>query len=154
MGVTSCARTTATPLSRDIIQITSSAAPVCGSSGAQALAARSAAIETISRGYDGFIVLDAASANNVGVVGYTPVNSYSTYNTTGTYGGGGYNARTSGYTTYGGGSPIIGGTHDQDLVIKIFKKNDPYFANAVDARSQLGPDWQKIVAAGPKSTCM
>jgi hypothetical protein len=154
LGAVSCARTTATPLSRDVIQISSSAAPICGSSGAQALAAKSAAIETISRGYDGFVVLDAASASSVGVVGYTPVTSQGTYNTMGTYGSGSYNANTTGYTTYSGGSPIVAGSHDRGLIIKMFKTSDPAYASAVDARSQLGPAWQEIVAAGPKSTCM
>lgn len=152
--IAACASTTTTPLSRDTIEITSSAAPACGASGARALAAKAAAIETISRGYDGFVVLDAESASNVGVVGYTPVQANTTYNTYGTYGGGSYNAMTTGNTTYSGGTPIIGGTHSRGLVIKMLKKTDPNFGYAVDARSQLGPDWQKIVAAGLSSTCL
>lgn len=152
--IASCARTTTTPLSQDVIEISSSAAPACGSSGARALAAKAAAVETISRGYDGFIVLDAASSSNVGVVGYTPVRANTTYNTYGAYGGGRYNAMTTGQTSYSGGSPIIAGSHDRGLVIKMLKKTDRNFAYAVDARSELGPDWQKIVAGGIPRTCL
>ena len=52
-----------------------------------------------------------------------------------------------------GGQPIIGGTHDQKLAIRMFRAADPGAARAVDARQILGPDWQKALEKGPGHTC-
>jgi len=60
-------------LSADTFQLVTSAAPVCGRTGAQNVAARRAAIETINRGVDKFLMLGAAAENNVRVVGHMPV---------------------------------------------------------------------------------
>jgi hypothetical protein len=140
-------------LDANTVQISTSAAPVCGAQGAQQVATTRAAIETITRGYDRYVILGAQAQNNVGVVGYTPItaNSYGSgtvnaYGNTATY-----NGQTNTFVT--GGQPIIAGSHDQALTIRMFGASDPQGANAVDARHVLGPDWQKIVAKGPKATC-
>jgi hypothetical protein len=137
----------------DTIVISTSAAPACGQRGAQEVAVRRAAIETLKRGYDRYVILDADAQSNVGVVGYTPLtaNTYSsgtvkTYGNTGSYSG-------SSSTYFSGGQPIIGGTHDQKLAVRMFRQTDPGAEKAVDARRVLGPDWQSIVAKGPGSTC-
>lgn len=67
-------------LSRGVVQISTSAAPACGSSGARSVAMQAAAIETLRQGYDGYVVLGLGSDNNVRVVGVTPVTAYSNYN--------------------------------------------------------------------------
>jgi hypothetical protein len=68
-----CARSSVLDYASDTIQITTSAAPVCGQAGAQEVANRQAAIETLKRGYDRYVVLDADYRNDVRVVGNTPV---------------------------------------------------------------------------------
>lgn len=148
-----CANSSVMDVDTDTIVISTSAAPACGQQGAQQVAVKRAAIETIQRGYDRYIILDAKAQNNVGVVGYTPMvaNTYSsgrvnTYGNMGTYSG-------SSNTYVSGGQPIIGGTHDQQFAVRMFRMSDPGAANAVDARRVLGPDWQKIVAKGPGATC-
>lgn len=40
------------------------------------------------------------------------------------------------------GLPIFAGSHDQSLVVKMFHASDPQSANALDAKTLLGPDWQ------------
>ena len=147
-----CASASVIPLAQDTIQINAAAAPLCGSTGAQNVASQQAAVQTIRRGFDRFIVLGGQYQNNVGVVGYTPVTA-NTYSTATATGYGGYaTARGHSTTHYSGGQPIIAGTHNQGLVVKMFKEGDPQGANAIEARSMLGPDWQKI-AAGNNYTC-
>lgn len=148
-----CASSSVMDVAGDTIVISTAAAPACGQRGAQDVAVKRAAYETLSRGYDRYVILGAEAQNNVGVVGYTPLvaNTYSsgtlnTYGNTGSYSG-------SSNTYVSGGQPIMGGTHDQKLAVKMFQATDPAAANAVDARRVLGPDWQKVLAKGPGSTC-
>lgn len=148
-----CAKSSTMPLSLDTIRITSSAAPICGATGAQSVATRRASIETIKRGFDKFLILDSASQNNVGVIGYTPVQANTTGYTTGSIHGGYLNANHSATTTYSGGQPIIGGTHDQGLIVKMFKDGDPAGAQAISARAQLGAKWQDAVEEYSIGTC-
>jgi hypothetical protein len=148
-----CAKSSAIPLAADMVQITTSAAPVCGQAGAQSVAARRAAIETISRGYDKFMILDGRYQNDVRVIGHTPVQAHTTSNVS-VYGGNGY---ATGYgtsrTTYSGGNPIVGGSHNQGFMVKMFKDGDPAGANAVPARQSLGPNWKEAVKEGGTGTC-
>jgi hypothetical protein len=150
IGLVGCARSSTIPLAADTIAITSSAAPVCGAAGAQGVAARQAAVETIRRGFDKFIIVGGQYANNVGVVGHTPVIA----NTTGTAYATGYGtAYGQTTTTFSGGQPIIAGSHDQGLVVKMFKEGDPAGANAVSARNSLGPKWKEAVESNAM-TCL
>ena len=138
-------RSSTIPLTADSFHLLASAAPVCGAAGAQRVAVRRAAIETINRGYDKFIITATGAANNVRVVGQTPVTAH----TTGTVYGGGFSANT----TYSGGYPIIAGSHDQGLIVKMFKDGDPMGANAVSARGALGPKWQEALQESAATTC-
>lgn len=153
LPVAACAGSSVMDVDSDTIVISTSAAPACGQRGAQSVAVKRAAFETLRRGYDRYVILGAQAQNNVGVVGHTSLvaNTYSsgtvqTYGNTGSY---------SGYSnTYvSGGQPIIGGSHDQQLAIRMFRASDPQGARAVDARQVLGPDWQKVLKKGPGSTC-
>jgi hypothetical protein len=56
-------------------------------------------------------------------------------------------------TTYSGGYPIVAGTHDQGLVVKMFKDDDPRGGNAISARGMLGPKWQEAIKEGAATTC-
>ena len=140
-------------LDSNTIQVSTTAAPACGQRGAQQVAIKRAAIETLQRGYDSYVVLGAEAQNNVRVVGHTPIvaNTYGSgtvnaYGNTATY-------RGQSNTYFSGGQPIVGGSHDQGLAIRMYRATDPEAANAVDARRTPGPDWQKIVAKGPGATC-
>jgi hypothetical protein len=151
--LTGCARTTTIPIANDVVQINTSAAPICGGNGARKVAVQMASIETINRGFDKFIVVGGGHQNNTGVVGYTPQQSYTTGSVQGNLYGNSYSAFGNSQTTTYGGQPIIAGSHDQALTIKMFRNNDPAGANAISARQQLGPEWQNIVQKGAPSTC-
>ena len=87
------------------------------------------------------------------LVGYTPVVAQTTGSAT--VAGYGNIATVNGQSTTQvyGGQPIIAGTHDQGLIVKMYKDGDPAGANAIPARTQLGPDWQQAVKEGPRGTC-
>lgn len=132
LSLAGCASASVVPLAQDTIQVTSAAAPVCGMTGAQNVASQRAAIETLRRGYDRYMIVGGGYQNNVGVVGYTPVVA----NTTGSATAYGHGNTATAYghstTTYSGGQPIIAGAHNQGLVVKMFKAEDPAAANAID----------------------
>src|SRR5262245_66458668 len=94
------ARSATMQLSADSFQLVTSAAPVCGSTGAQNVAARRAAIETINRGYDKSLIVGAAAENTVRVVGYTPVQAQTVGTATATGYGNMVTASGSLTTTY------------------------------------------------------
>ena len=148
-----CASSSVLDVASDTIQVSTSAAPVCGQAGAQAVAAKRAAIETLKRGYDSYMIVDANSQNNVRVVGTTPItaNTYSS----GTINGYGNTATYNGQsnTYFSGGQPIIGGHHDEALMVRMFKQGDAGSERAVDARRVLGPDWQKQIQKSTLGTC-
>jgi hypothetical protein len=141
------------PLQADLIQISTSAAPVCGGQGAQMTSVKRAAVETINRGFDKFIIVKAGSQNNVRVVGFTPgtadTQSFLSLSRSGNsvYGVG--NSTTS----YNPGMPIMGGTHDQEIVIQMFKANDPGGKNAISARDTLGPNWPELIKQDSVGVC-
>jgi hypothetical protein len=153
IALSACAKSATMPLSVDTFQLTTSAAPVCGRTGAQNVAVRRAAIETINRGYDKFLILGAAAQNNVRVVGHTPVQAHTVGTATATGYGNLVTAQGSSTTTYTGGYPIVAGTHDQGLIVKMFKEGDPAGARAIGARATLGPSWKEAVKENAATTC-
>lgn len=154
LAVGACAKASTIPLSVDTIQVTARAAPICGATGAEQLAMKRAAVETIKRGYDKFVILGAQAQNDIRVVGHTPVQAHTTGTATATGYGNTVNAYGQSTTTYTGGQPIMGGSRNQGLVVKMFKNGDPAGAKALPARAQLGPEWQKIVNEGASNTCL
>lgn len=139
-----CASSTTLPLSKDTVQITARAAPICGGAGAERVALTNAAVETIRRGYDRFMIIGGGADSDVRVAGHTPVTAHTNANV---YSTGYGTASANATTTYSGGQPIIAGRHRQGLIVKMFKDGDPNGSNAVSARETLGPDWQKFVAS-------
>jgi hypothetical protein len=140
-----CAGSSTMPVSQDTVVISSRAAPICGPEAAQKVAFRQAAVETIRRGYDRFLIIDGRYRNDVGVVGYTPVTAHTTGYATATGYGNTATAYGSATTTYSGGQPIIGGAHRQGLAVKMFREDDPAGKNALSARGELGPKWAEYV---------
>ena len=125
LTVAGCAQSSVMDSDSNTIQIATEAAPVCGQGGAQQVAAKRAAYETIRRGYGKYVILACNYQNKFGVVGYTPI-------TANTYGSGNINAygNTATYngqsSTYvNGGQPIIAGSHNQGLAVRLFKVEDP-----------------------------
>jgi hypothetical protein len=148
-----CARTSVLPLSSDTFQITSSAAIACGAQGAQKIALRRAAKETLRNGFDKFVIMGAQAQNNTGVVGYTPMTANTYGSATATTYGNMTSVSGSATTNYYGGQPIYGGSFDQGLVVKAFRADDPQGANAISARKVLGAEWQKEMNEN-ENTCL
>lgn len=57
IALAACAKATAIPVSHNMVRITTDAANACGATGAQEVASKQAAIETIRRGFDGYVIL-------------------------------------------------------------------------------------------------
>lgn len=149
LPLVACASSSTIPLAKNAVHIDTQAAPVCGSRGARKLALRQAAVETINRGYDSFIVAGAQATSTY--VGTTPTQTYTT-GSAAAYGGAGYaNAYGSATSTTYGGVPVY--APGQGLTVRMFRTGEPGAQNAIDARSTLGPDWQKI-ASKRKLTCL
>lgn len=148
LALAGCASTSVTPMSANQVMITTSAAPACGVSGAQKVAAQMAAVETLRRGFERFTIAGMSAENNVRVVSMAPTAAY----TTGTFNTFGNMTTGTARTTYSGGGPIFTGTNDANLVVVMYKKGDAGFNNAVDARGTLGEDWSNKVEKGI-STC-
>lgn len=124
--------------------VRTSAAPVCGGTGAARVAQQQAAIETIKAGFDRYIIVDGRSANNVQIV-----QGPGTFHHRGVSHGGLY----SGTTTYQPGMPIIYGRHEQAFAIQMFREGEAGSHQAIPARDVLGPKWQDKVKAGHVGTC-
>ncbi|MCF3947788.1 hypothetical protein [Acidiphilium iwatense] len=153
LSLAACARTTVLPIAADEVELTAYVAPVCGAWGAQKMALHDAAVETLRAHYSRFIVMDAGAADDVRVLMRTPTiaQTYGSATVTGTPGYA--TASGSSTTLYTGGLPIVAGTHDETLVLRLFHRTDPGAENAVSARSVLGPQWQKALAHGFPHTC-
>ncbi|MDJ1157563.1 hypothetical protein QNA08_04830 [Chelatococcus sp. SYSU_G07232] len=144
LALAACAAAQATRTSANTMIIDAEADPECGATGASRVAARAAAIETIRAGFDRYIITGGAAQNNVGVA--TVGGTATTYGTR--LGGGTYSATTT-YTP----NTIIYGTHDRMLKVVMFRKGDPGYEQALDARQALGPEWQELVKSGIR-TCL
>lgn len=130
--------------SKDTAIVQTSAAPICGGTGAARTAYKQAAISTIQAGYDSFIIVNGASSNNVRSMQMP--GSYHTYGNVSSSG------NFSANTTYSPGPIITAGTHDQSFAVKMFKSGEPGAGSAISARDVLGPEWAKIAKNGIR-TC-
>jgi hypothetical protein len=135
--LTGCASASVMDLDANTVQVSAGAAPACGAIGAQKYAVKTAAYQTLRRGYDKYVIVGAQGTSEQRFGGYTPMYAN-------TYGNS---------TVITGGAPIVMTEHGQNLVVHMFHVGDPGADNAVDAKTSLGPDWQKILTKGPGNTC-
>jgi hypothetical protein len=152
-----CARSSSMLLDSRTASITTTAAPICGSDGAQQVAMKNAAIATLRNGFDRYVIRDGMAKSDVRVIGHTPTygSSYTNGHISVTPGRntwtGNYSSSTT--TQVYGAYPIIAGGHKQSLVVTMFRKGESGYEYGVDARTVLGPDWQKVVTKGKMLTC-
>lgn len=107
-----------------------------------------AAVETLCRGYQRFVVVGTSGADNTGVIRTAPTRAM----TNSTYQGYGNTVYGNFQTTYHGGNTIAYGSHDAAIGVVMMNPGEPGFTNGVDGRETLGADWQKLVTSGIK-TC-
>ena len=143
-----CASSTVTPVSKNEFMLDTSGEAMCGRSGTVKVATKMAAVETIRAGYDGYIILNTQSQNNVQVVQTAPYGA----STSSTYYGSGNTTYGQSNTTFYGGDPMILGEYSERLLVRMFRRNEESFANAVDAREYLGDGWAELVESGVR-TC-
>lgn len=148
-ALSGCAGAHATRTSANTAVIDAGAAPACGAQGAARVAVKSAAVETIRAGYDRYIITGAMSQDNTRVV--QAPGTYWTNGTVTSYGGG--YGTFQGTTTYVPGARHTVGSHDRSLGVVMFRKGDPGFEQAIDARQALGPDWEEAIKNGVH-TCL
>lgn len=144
IGLAACTSSSTVRTSADTAIVQTSAAPICQGAGAARAAQKQAAIETIKAGYDRYVIIDAASANNVRVT-----QGPGSYHTTGVVNNGWFN----GTTTYRPGPTMVSGHHEQAFAIKMLRETDPQAVYAISARETLGDNWEQLVKAGNIGTC-
>lgn len=138
-----CASAEVTRTSANTMIINADAEASCGASGAAKVASKTAAIETIRAGYDRYMIVDSRASNNVQT--YTLPGQYQTSGAMDRYGN--YYEKT----TYIPGATQTTGSYDNSVSVVMFRPGDEGYQNALDARSQLGPEWQKLVRDGINS---
>lgn len=132
------------PLSQDKVQITTEASLTCGEAGAQKAALHQAAIETLQRGFDEFVILDSESGKDIRQVGTSPVHEDTSVEKT-VHGNQSFEIKT---TISSGGDPIYEGAYTQGITVKML----PAGSGGVDARTLLGPEWETLITR-KKTTC-
>lgn len=132
LAVSGCNRSDVVQRGPEHIEVYGIAAPICEFSDADNLARQIAAIETIERGFDGYIVRKSYAGEGLRIR-YFPVEKR-------------FRETVS--------VPGRSRSKVNAMYIELVKAGDPEMANAVNAREDLGPDWQAAVARGPESNCI
>ena len=136
--LTGCARTSTVPVGEDTIEVTVHVGTICDEGDAARLAQRHAAVETIRRGFDDYIVIGSVGGDHT--AGEEPATARTTL-----YG-------SSGRTLFSEYAPLL--AHHRMLTIRMFPAGEGDSAAAVSARAVLGDEWEAVVAKGPSTTCL
>ena len=132
-----CARTSTLPLAANRIEVTVRVAPVCSRTDADRLALQQAAVETIKRGFEDFIVINTDGGDHI--AGYTPMTARTTL-----FG-------NSATTSFSGGAPRV--AHHRVLTVQMLHAGQ-LTSEALSARAVLGSDWKALVMKGAPATCL
>lgn len=119
--IAGCAEQTAMRLAHDTVRVNVSTAPVYGALEPERRAMLLAAEETVKAGFDKFVIVNGNSGFHRNTLGTT--GGYASWNQ---YGGTAVGPQTVGMPRF-----------QTELVIKMFKADDPAGKNAVDAREIL-----------------
>ncbi len=133
-----CARISTTSVDENTIEITVHVATVCSERDAERLAQRHAAVETVRRGFDDYLVVGSVGGDHV--AGDAPATARTTL-----YG-------SSGRTLFSEDAPLL--AHHRMLTIRMFRAGEGDSAAAVSARAVLGDEWEATAAKGAPSTCV
>ena len=142
--VTGCASTAVTPIAKNQVLISTSAAPACGTDGAAKVASQMAAVATLRAGYERYVIRGGGVENNTRVVTTGPTYA-TTYGSASVYGNTAYGSST---TYFGGQNSFIAGSNNAEFAVQMFKPGEPGYKNGLDAKSALGKDWEKKVRDG------
>ena len=143
LGVISCASTEVVQLARNQAVISTTAAPVCGTDGALRVAQKMAAVATLRRGYERFILSGVGSHSNVQVKTVPGSYSYTT-GTVNTLG----NTTFGSFQTYTPSKTEVTGKNHAEMHVLMLNWGDAGYSNALDAKEVLGSEWKKMVEKG------
>ena len=139
LGVmTGCARTSTVALDADTIEIAVRVATICDGRDAERLAHRQAAVETIRRGFDDYIVTDSIGDDHA--ADDAPVTARTTL-----YG-------SSDRVLFAEYAPLL--AHHRVLSVRMFSAGQGESGVALSARAVLGDDWEALVRNGASATCL
>ena len=133
-----CASTSTVSLDADTIEIAVHVATICDANDAARLARRQAAVETIRRGFDEFVVVDSVRGDHP--VDQPPVTARTTL----------YGDSTT--PIFSEDAPLV--AHHRVLTVRMFPAGAGGSDRAVDARTVLGDDWESVAAKGAPNTCI
>lgn len=127
--------------------VSTTAAPVCRTSGAASVANQMAAVATIKAGFSRFIVGGFGTEDNTRLVTTGP--TYAT--TTGSFNqlGGTVYGRTN--TQFGGQTTFLAGNNSAEMRVIMLNPGDQGYEDGLDPRTVLGPEWEKKVKDGINS---
>ena len=135
---TGCARTSAVSVDADTIEIAVRVATICDGTDADRLARRQAAVETIRRGFQDFVVIDSVGGDHT--VDHAPETARANL-----FG-------TSAAPLFSGDAPLL--AHHRVLTVRMFQAGEGESAATVSARAVLGDDWEALVTKGAPATCL
>lgn len=133
-----CARTSTAPLDADTIQIAVRVATICDGRDAERLAHQQAAVETIRRGFEDYIVVGSVGGDHV--AGDPPVTARTTL----------YGNDTGALSSES--APLL--AHHRVLTVRMFQAGQGDSEATVSARAVLGNDWESLVTKGAPATCL
>ena len=135
--LTGCARTSTAPVGEDTIEVTVHVGTICDGSDAERLARRHAAVETIRRGFDDYIVIGSVGGDHAAEE--APATARTTL------------SEGSGRTLFSEDAPLL--AHHRMLTVRMFRAGEGDSAATVSARAVLGDDWEAVAAKGAPHTC-
>ena len=142
--LTGCASTAVTPISKNQVLISTSAAPACGTDGAAKVASQMAAVATLRAGYERYVIQGGGVQDNTRVVTTGPTFA-TTYGSASVYGNTAYGSST---TYYGGQTSYLSGSNNAEFAVQMFNPGEAGYSNGIDAKAVLGKDWEKKVREG------
>ncbi|WP_424938978.1 hypothetical protein [Aliiroseovarius sp. S253] len=124
-----------------------SAAAGCGPVAAARVEVELAAVETLRRGHDRFVILGASSSDSTRatVLNRTDADAYDSANVYGNTA----NGATVAY--FGNQKVLLTGAHEANLYVRMLKPRDPGYETAIRAKDVLGENWKEIAARGIQS---
>lgn len=137
---------TTNDLQKQFVLRTSSAAG-CGPAAAARVERELAAVETLRRGYDRFVIRGASTADSTKatVLNRADADAYASADV--------YRNSANGNTVayFGNQKVLLSGAHEAALYVHMLAPRDPGYKSAIRAKKVLGENWKQIVKTGIQS---
>ena len=135
--LTGCARTSTVPVGEETVEITVHVGTICDGRDAERLARRHAAVETIRRGFDDYVVIGSVGGDHT--AGEEPATARTIL------------SGSSGRTLFSEDAPLL--AHHRVLTVRMLQAGEGDSAATVSARAVLGDEWEAVAAKGAPNTC-